>query len=67
VIFINFFFDENTRKSISRAKHWQITLVHLWYSIQGLHIMANDSTKIVVQVTNAINGNNFAKQRNCFY
>ncbi len=30
--------------SITQAKHWQITLVHLWYSIQGLHIMANGRT-----------------------
>jgi hypothetical protein len=44
MIFIKFSLMKTLENSITQAKHWQITLVHLWYSIQGLHIMANGRT-----------------------
>jgi len=65
MIFIKISLMKTLENSITRTKHWQITLVHLWYFIQGLHIMANGRTtmsKIVVQVTNAINRNNCQKK-----
>jgi len=44
MIFIKFSLMKTLENSITQAKHWQITLVHLWYSTQGLHIMANGRT-----------------------